>query len=203
MEVSCTHGSGHACYTLGVTRDQGLLIPRDAPEAGKDFGRACELKAPDSCPSLVALVKKEGPGVFLKPCNRGDGESCFILASLYYGGYGVPRDYTRSVALFRQSCDDGWPRGCGGLGECYQAGLGTAADAARAIHYFEQACRQGIAASCYSLGGMYRGLKDEVLAAQRFQQACDFAVHAGIANTAYFRAGGPSQAEPPPPFCAQ
>ena len=203
LDVSCTHGSGDACNTLGLARDAGLAIPRDAPEAGKDFARACDLKAPGACANMIALIKKEGPDVFLKPCHGGDGESCFVLASLYYAGAGVPLDYGQSVALFRHSCDLAWPRGCGGLGECYQAGHGTAADAAQAMLYFEKACREGIAASCYSAGAMYRGRKDEDLAARRFQQACEISVHAGIAETAFFRASGSALPDPPSPFCGQ
>jgi len=183
--------------------DEGIVIPRDAAQAGKDLGRACDLKAPGACQSLVGLVRKEGPDVLLTPCNRGDGESCFVLASLYYAGGGVSRDYSRSAALFRQSCESAWPRGCGGLGECYRAGNGIAVDAAQAIRYFERACREGIAASCFSAGSIYQGRKDTALAAQRFREACDFSVHAVIANTAYFRASGSQDTDPAPPFCVQ
>jgi hypothetical protein len=203
MNVACQHGSGRACFSLGVALDEGRVIPRDAAEAGKDFGRACDLKTPGACPSLVALVNKDGEDVFLKPCRQGDGESCFILASLYYAGAGAPRDYVRSVTLFRESCDDGWPRGCGGLAECYKAGQGVAADTAQAVQYFERACRAGIAASCFSLGGMYRAMKDEALAGQRLRQACDLSLRAATANTGYFRAGGSMQSETTPAFCAQ
>ena len=203
MNVACLHGSGPACYHLGLALDAGLAIPRDSAEAGKSLGRACDLKAPGSCASLVALVKKDGEGVFLKPCGQGDGESCYLLASLYYAGAGVNRDYVRSAGLFRQACDDGWARGCGGLGELYKAGQGTQADAAQAIQYFERACRAGIAASCYSLSGMYRARNDEALAGKRRRQACDLSVRAATGNSAYFRAGGSMQAEAAAGFCVE
>ncbi len=171
--VACAHGSGTACYQLGLALDAGLAIPRNAGEAGKNFARACDLKTPGSCPSLVALVKKDGDSVFLRPCDAGDGESCFVLASLRYSA----RDYARSTVLFRQSCDAGWARGCGGLAELYKAGLGVAADPARATAYFERACRAGIAASCNALG--------------RQRQACEVSLRAATDNSAYFHAGVP------------
>jgi TPR repeat protein len=186
MNLACLHASGEACNQLGLALEEGTAVARDPAEAGKDFGRACDLKAPGACASLLGLVKKEGEGVFLNACRGGDGESCFILGSLHY----AVRDYAKGAALFRQACDDGWQRGCGGLAECYKAGQGVAADKMQAIRYFERACRGGIAASCYSLSGMYRALNDEALAARRLQRACDLSTRAVTANTAYFRAGG-------------
>ena len=140
----------------------------------------------------------------LRPsCERGDGESCFILASLYYAGGGVPKNPETAVTLFRQSCADGWSRGCGGLAECYRAGQGIAADPAQASAYFEKACRGGVEASCFSVANMYRGMKDEARAQQRFQQACDFSVRHQIANAAYFRASDTASAGAAPAFCSQ
>ncbi|SPF33019.1 Sel1 domain protein repeat-containing protein [Candidatus Sulfopaludibacter sp. SbA4] len=156
MNVSCQHGSGRACLNLGLVLSEGRFVPRDSTESAKDFARACDLATPGACPGLVALVESLGPDVFLPACSRGDGESCFILASLHYAGRGVPKDTARAVALFRQACDGGFPRGCGGLAECYRAGQGTEANPARAIENFEKACHEGIAASCYSVAQMYR-----------------------------------------------
>ncbi|HSU69214.1 MAG TPA: tetratricopeptide repeat protein, partial [Tepidisphaeraceae bacterium] len=201
MNVSCQHGSGSACLSVGTALAEGRITPRNGAEAGKAFGRACDLKTPGACPSLVALVRGDRGEAFLRACNGGDGESCFFLASLYYAGAGVPRDFGRSATLFRQSCDAGWARGCGGLGESYRLGQGTPADSAQAIVYFEKACRAGIAASCFSAGTIFRGAGDEALAHQRFRQACDFSIRAVTANTAYFRAGASAQTEMAPAFC--
>jgi hypothetical protein len=188
LGISCAHGSGRACMTLGALREQGRIAPRDGAEAGKDFARACDAAIPDSCPALVALVRANGPDALQRGCDGSDGESCFVLASLYHAGGGVAKDYARAAALFRQSCTSGWPRGCGGLGECYLAGRGVPADSAQASWWFERACRGGVAASCFAAGEIYRGMNNQALARQRFQQACDVSIHAAIANTAYFAA---------------
>jgi hypothetical protein len=203
MNINCQHGSGLSCLTLGVLWNEGHAVTRDRAESGKNFARACDLGMQYACPSLVALVKENGPDVFRPACERGDGESCFILASLYYAGRGVPKDPAASVTLFRQSSANGWSRGCGGLAECYRAGQGTAADTVQASVYFEKACRGGVAASCFAVATMYRGMKDEARAQQRFQQACDFSVRHEIANTAYFRAGDNTPLGTAPAFCSQ
>jgi TPR repeat protein len=189
MNVSCQHGSARACVTLGTALNEGRLVPRDPSEAGKDFGAACDLGVRDACRSLVALVKQDGAGVFQRPCDRGDGESCLFLASLYYGGAGVLEDPARAVALFRRSCDSGWPRGCGGLAECFLAGRGIAADSELAIQYLEKACRAGIVVSCYRVAGIYHDRKDEARAQQRFRQACDLSTRYAETDSAYFRPG--------------
>ena len=197
MNVACQHGSGGACYQLGLAQDAGIVIPRDAAEAGRNFGRACDLKTPGGCPSLVALVKKDGGAAFREPCSRGDSESCFILASVYYSA----KDFVNSAELFRQSCDRGWSRACGGLAECYRMGQGVAADSAQAIRLFEKACGAGVAASCFSLGDLYRARNDEARAGQRLHQACDLSLRAATDDTAYFRAGGTTESAALP-FCA-
>jgi hypothetical protein len=179
------------------------MVPRDPSEAGKDFGAACDMGMRNACLSLIALVQKDGPDVFRRPCDRGDGESCFILASLYFGGQGVPRDDPRAVTLFRQSCASGWWRGCGGLAECYRAGRGTAADNQQAIEYFEKACRGGIAPSCFAVATMYRGMRDETLAQQRFRQACEFSSRYEETSAAYFRGGALAQSGTAGTFCSQ
>ena len=203
LDIDCSHGAGLACLTLGVLWNEGRIVTRDRAESGKNFARACDLGMQYACPSLVALVKENGPEVFRTSCDRGDGESCFILASLYYAGRGVPKDPATAVTLFGTSCSNGWWRGCGGLAECYRAGLGTAADPARAANYFELACRNGVAASCFASATVYRARHDEPRAARRFQQACDLSLRHQIANTAYFRASATTTPPPLPTFCAQ
>ena len=203
LDIACQHESGRACVTLGMVLNEGRLVRRDASEAGKNFGAACDLGVRDACRNLVALVAKDGADVFQKPCDRGDGESCFILASLNYAGQGVAKDPERAVALFRQSCADGWSRGCGGLAECYRLGQGTAVDTAQAIQNFERACKAGIAASCYSVAGMYRDMKDEVLAQQRFRAACEFSNRYAESSAAYFRAGAAARFGAGGKFCSE
>lgn len=200
LGVSCQHGSARACVSAALLLDEGRRTPRDLTEAAKDFGRACDLQLSSGCQALVAKVAAEGPQILSRACNRGDGESCFFLGSLYYGGGGVSRDYGQAVSLFRESCDDGWPRGCGALAECYRAGQGTPADRPQAREYFEKACRADVAASCYAVAVMYREDREESIARRRFHQACDSSTRVAEANTAYF--AGSQSAGPVTRFCS-
>jgi hypothetical protein len=201
QEISCQHGSAPACFTAALLLEEGRRVPRDLTEATKDFGRACDLQMSAGCRELVEKVVKEGPDVLRSSCDSGDGESCFLLASLYYAGRGVPKDYVRAVALFRRSCESGWSRGCGALAECFRAGQGTMADPAQAVTYFEKACRADVAPSCYAVATMYRDRREGALARKRFRQACDSSTRVAQANAAYFRTTR-LQTAPLSEFCA-
>ncbi len=202
LDISCQHGSSRACLTLGLLLDQGKVVARNASAAGKDFGRACDLGVSWACSTLAALVSRESQSIFTRGCQRGDGESCFILASLYYSGHGVPKNYTRAAELFRESCQNGWWRGCGGLAECYRAGQGMSADPVQAIQLFETACRKGIVPSCFSAATMYRARNDDVLARRRFEEGCAFRARYTATNAAYFAADTSPPAAGPDALCA-
>ena len=203
LNLMCQHDSAGACFTLGTVAGEGRIVPQDTYQAGKRFGRACDLGSAEGCLSLIALVRADGPDRFLKACNTGDGESCFIVGSLYHAGQGVPKDDSHAIALFRQACSNGWWRGCGRLAESYRSGQGIAADAGQAIEYFEKACRGGLAASCFAVAKMYRSMSDETLAQQRFRQACEFSMRYAEASAAYFRPGSSAQSESVETFCSE
>ena len=102
------------------------------------------------------MVKTDGDGVLLEPCNRGDGASCFMLGSLYYGGQGVSRNLERAAALFQQSCTAGFTRGCGQIGESYLFGEGVPKDIVKARQILESACGAGYGPACFNVGIMHR-----------------------------------------------
>jgi TPR repeat protein len=197
MNISCTHGSGSACMMSGAALNEGRMVSRDAAAAAKDFAHACELGLSNGCGGLLRLVAESDGGVFQSACERGDGESCFLLGSLYYAGQGVPRDPNQAFALLEKSCASGWSRGCGGLAECYRAGAGTAVDDSRAIEEFDKACSGGVVSSCFSAYSMYRSLGDLDKAENRLRQGCQISEHFAESNAAYFDGASAAKAAIP------
>ena len=177
LDVQCQHNSASGCFTLGTLLSGGKGLPRDPIGAGRSFKQACDLGLESACSSLLNMVKTDGDGVLLEPCSRGDGRSCFMLGSLYYGGQGVSRNLEYSATLFQQSCTAGFTRGCGQLGESYLFGEGVPKDFVKARQILESACDAGYAAGCFNVGIMHRqGIatpKNEPLAQARFRQGCD------------------------------
>ncbi len=188
MNIACSHGSSSACFTLGVAQNEGRVVPRDAAAAGKNFAHACELGLKDGCAGILRVAAEGNGQVFQSACDRGDGESCFLLGSLYYGGEGLPRNPARAFALLQRSCSSGWSRGCAGLAECYRDGVGTPADTSRAIEEFDKACQGGVSSSCFSASSMYRQIKDFAKAKKALSRGCQ--IRQGFAESAVAYANG-------------
>jgi hypothetical protein len=177
LDVQCQHNTASGCFTLGVLLSGGKGLPRDPIGAGRSFKQACDLGLESACSNLVNMVATDGDGVLLEPCRRGDGRSCFMLGSLYYGGQGVRRNLEYSATLFQQSCTAGFTRGCGQLGESYLFGEGVPKDMVKARQILANACDAGYGPGCFNVGIMHRqGIatpKNESLAQARFRQGCD------------------------------
>ena len=202
MNIRCYHGSGTSCLVLGVASNENQLIPRDQVQAGKSLAHACELGLSNGCARLLKLVNETKGSFFQSACDAGDGESCFLLGSLYYAGRGVPKDGSQAFALFERSCSSGWPRGCSGLGECYRAGVGTAEDNSRALELFDQACRADVASSCFSASTMYREFNNEALARKRLRQGCQISAGFVESSAAYAQPGTAAKAASLPAVCS-
>ena len=186
---------------LGVAENDGHMIPRDPVQAGKLFAHACELKLSSGCSGILQVVSENNGAFFQNACEHGDGESCFLLGSLYFAGQGVPREPSRAFALLQQSCSDGWMRGCSGLAECYRAGAGTPVDNFKAIAEFDNGCKGGIASSCFSASAMYRGMNDSAAAQNRLREGCQIHISFAESSAAYFERGSPAQV-PIPAICS-
>jgi hypothetical protein len=202
MDIACHHGSGRACVILGSASYEGSLIPRDLPAAGKALAHGCELGVSTGCGGILHMVKESNGSFFQNACDHGDGESCFLLGSLYYAGAGIPKDPARAFALFSQACSDGWSRGCSGLGECYRSGQGTGQDDSLALKNFDKACGAGIASSCFSASSMYRSLHDNARADRRRQEGCEIGASFAGSSAAYFEEGSLGKAASVPAFCS-
>jgi Sel1 repeat len=202
MNIRCYHGGGPACLVLGIASNENQLIPRDQVQAGKSLAHACELGLSGGCTRLLKLVVETNGSFFQSACDARDGESCFLLGSLYYAGRGVLKDGNRAFALFERSCSTGWPRGCSGLGECYRAGVGTAEDNSRALELFDQACRADVASSCFSASVMYRNLNNEATAQKRLRQGCQISAGFVESSAAYAQPGTPAKAAALPAVCS-
>lgn len=201
MDISCSHGGGQACLMLGQAQSEGRIVPHDAAAAGKNFAHACELGLSNGCAGVLRVGAENDGSAFQNACDRGDGESCFLLGSLYYAGSGVPKDPARAFSLLRRACSSGWSRGCAGLAECYRAGVGTPVNNSRAVEEFDKACKGGVASSCFSAASMYRTLNDSAKAEKALKQGCQ--IREGFAQSSSAYTNGPlSQRLAVPAFCS-
>jgi len=177
LDVQCQQNSASSCFTLGMLLSDGKRLARNPIGAGRSFKQACDLGSETACNSVLNMVHTDGDAVLLEPCSNGDGRSCFMLGSLYYGGQGVTPNLEYSATLFQRSCTAGFTRGCGQLGESYLFGEGVPKDIVKARQILEKACDAGYGPGCFNVGIMHRkGIetpKNEPLAQARFRRGCD------------------------------
>ena len=93
---------------------------------------------------------------FEKAIKNKDPMGTHYLASLYYQGYGVKKDLSKSVELFTESANLGVRESQANLGLMYQKGDGVEINMEKAIHYYEKAAKQGDLQSAFNLGQIYR-----------------------------------------------
>jgi uncharacterized protein len=87
--------------------------------------------------------------------EAGDARAQLGLATLYYGGHGMPMDYAAALGWCQKAADQGNPQAQYMLASMYRDGKGATADRARAAVYFRSAAEQNIRGAQYSLGLMY------------------------------------------------
>ena len=91
---------------------------------------------------------------FLKAQN-GDPVAQESVASAYYKGCVVKKDYVEAVKWYRMSAEHGWAMAQYYLGLCYADGKGLPQDYEQAVHWYRKAAEQGFSDAEESLGACY------------------------------------------------
>lgn len=124
-----------------------LLVWATPGTAHADFSAAEQALAAGQLDRVLAEL---GPLV-----QQGDARALNLLAVLTQNGWGLERDPTEAVGLYRRAADAGLTRAIHNLGRMYRAGLGVARDDAETARLWKIAARQGSVASQASLGNLY------------------------------------------------
>lgn len=142
-----THGCVHACL-LACTRasaQQGARLPsirsvsihpRAAAAAARSAARACRrhaaVPAPASPHALFSRARacrrapaRLWPAARPAACAQGNVASLLALGDAYFYGRGVPRDATRSAAIYYEAYRERSPEAMFNLGYCHEYGAGV------------------------------------------------------------------------------
>ncbi|MFD0980628.1 hypothetical protein [Tropicimonas aquimaris] len=95
-------------------------------------------------------------GIWWPLARQGDAEAQTALGTLYYNGWGVPRNAAEAVRLYRLAADKGFAKAQYYLGDLVEKGKYLPMDLAGAVHLYHLAALQGYAPAQYQLGVMYR-----------------------------------------------
>jgi TPR repeat protein len=105
---------------------------------------------------------------YLASAQHGNPVGQCNLASLYYLGDGIPRDYKEAARWFRAAADSGSAEAQNSLGVSYYKGLGVALDYTEAARWLRLAAQHGLSSAETNLAYLYeqgRGLPLDYIAA--------------------------------------
>jgi hypothetical protein len=83
--------------------------------------------------------------MYQKAAKLGHARAQTVLASMYFKGEGVPRDYAQAAQWFRLAAEQGQPLAQNGLGWMYLKCLGVKCDSREAAEWFRKSAEQGYA----------------------------------------------------------
>lgn len=109
-------------------------------------------RPPVNAPFLCAFG--DGPGC-REQCDRGDINSCDVLAMMTWHGKGVAKDSAAAAALYAKACDRDDRIACANVGVMTYRGDGVAQDKAKGAAFFDRACRLGALDACANLATAY------------------------------------------------
>ena len=94
------------------------------------------------CAEHAATVAEiSGIEALQKDCDKGNFDTCFLLATNYkYGDFPFKQDYFKAASLYKMACEGGRAGGCEGLGWLYQYGKGVRQSKTEALKYYGKAC---------------------------------------------------------------
>lgn len=151
-----------ACLFVTMTASGFLVKGVDHPGWNPAFwANRCQQGITSSCATWANMLK-------LRCDEDKSAVSCLALARALDEGRYIPRDESRSAAMFGRACDDGLQEGCLDLITFVKKG---------GDKEFAKACSSGDGASCFVLGSLFSsgsGLnKDPAMAFEMFKKSCD------------------------------
>ncbi|MEZ5583496.1 MAG: SEL1-like repeat protein [Candidatus Competibacteraceae bacterium] len=160
--------------SLGATRAIELwrtAAQRGSSQAMYELGRALLLG------DGIAADRAQAEHWLAESGEHGHGQAMELLAHVYRGDYGEPRDLSRYVHWLERAAQlRPIRRGVvSDLAEAYEQGLGVERDDARALELYRQAAEAGGRTALVALAQFYRdgraGQRDEIKSLRLFRQA--------------------------------
>lgn len=203
IAAQCEFGSDNfACFLAGLEYGNGENVKPDLEKSNYYYKKGCYAKEnydPSSCTNYGYNLEK-GIGIkkdtnksfdaYKRACsgNYPDEVGCSNLAGRYMDGYGVPRDYVKSLYYAEIACRRNDGRSCGFLAKQYMFGLGTDINYKNSVSNGEKGCELKDSASCNILGVAYedgKGVKQDYKKAKEYYgKACDLGLQNACDNYA-------------------
>jgi TPR repeat protein len=184
---ACDLGLARSCDALGISYREALGVEVDHAQAFELFRRACEGDFASGCVNQgAAYLHGEGVeqdrararALYARACGLDPPQpvGCRMDARLELEGVGEGASPTRGAERLEALCATD-ARACLELGVALHQGEHLPEDRVRAFGLLRRACDQGSATGCrnvglYHLDGFGGAARDETLAQQLFERAC-------------------------------
>ena len=145
-EEACAHGDLEECHELALAWLEASVV---AGEEGR---------VKDEAEAVEKAAKALNNACFRSP---GHGESCYLLAGMYYDGDGVPVSKKQARALCARGCELGHGESCFNEGSMAMYGVGGEEDKGLALDRYVSACHSGVSRACFNLGLALEDRMDE------------------------------------------
>ena len=119
-EISCLRGNAKECNLAGQLYGEGKVVEQTDGKSAMAFGRSCVLGWQPGCVNaaiqyIVYDIPHHGDILIEKitnTCDKGHGQSCYLLGMAHRRGKGIEKDVAAANALFTKSCGLGYARAC-------------------------------------------------------------------------------------------
>jgi len=157
---ACNLGRSSACYSLGLSYDNGNGVEQDYQKAIRVYTNACDDDEISACYNLGVLYS-EGRGtitnekkaleLYDKGCSENDMDSCFNMAFLYTSGKQIEHEYKKARYFSQKACDENHIGGCTLLGYLLRNALGGERDLKKAKELYTFSCEKKNETACRNL----------------------------------------------------
>jgi len=114
LEELCKNNSGKACLFAGHYH----YLLKNSKKSNSFYKKSCDLGEANGCHNFGNSISKKKPykafSYYKKACTLQFTDSCLTLSNLYKIGYGVKKDYNKSVffykkaiSIYKKNCDEG------------------------------------------------------------------------------------------------
>lgn len=162
------------------------------------------------CIKLANILKFElnNPSNILKAidlytnaCEKGKGNGCSGLGSMYFYGLGVAKDQKKGIRLYQKGCKEHYgSNACLNFGNMYYHGIGVEKNLVEAEIHWGTACAYGSGEACAKIAigyqqGILGGTSDNFRATRYFTMSCDWNYPLGCSSLGvnYLRGKGVRQ----------
>jgi uncharacterized protein len=157
MKKSADQGCADAMGGLGYFYQNGLVVEKDEKQAGEWFRKGAELGSMKARlnlgKSLMTAQPHEGLEWIRKAADQGLSEACMMYGTiLYFGEYGVGRNYADAGKYLKIPATDGNAEACNYMGVMSETGQGTPIDTLDAEKWFRKAAMKGHVKAQSNLG---------------------------------------------------